>query len=418
MTTKSSPFRNHALVRIGIAESVSNIGNWITMMAIYSLVVFRGEGSILESSGLYLAGLLPLFIFSPVAGWLSDRYDRKKIMIASQLLSAASLIGLVFVEQLQWIYLLLALQAVFISWMSPARQSAIPALVSKDELTQTNAFLQQLNGLIKIFAPILAGMVLTVLDPHRAILLDIAAIGISALILRGLPALPASTRAQAEQPLADAGRKRAGGENILSTLRQLPGLQILFVITFLSISVIIGFDILAPVYIRDVLQGSEQLFSLLISLIGVGTLAATAVLMLRKRATNPWQDVLAGMFLLALIPATMAFSQSVYNVEQARIIVLAATVVGGFGNGLLVVQSATLLQQLTPSTFLGRAGGLYQSTAVAGQLVGMLLTPLLVPGLMGMGDYFLVLFIALSLVVLAAVVLLSRTRLMIQLPED
>jgi MFS family permease len=78
--------RNHHLLILGFAESVSGVGNWITALAIYALIVFRGSGDVLESSGVLLAGLGPMLLCSPLAGWLCDRFDRKRLMIASEVL--------------------------------------------------------------------------------------------------------------------------------------------------------------------------------------------------------------------------------------------------------------------------------------------------------------------------------------------
>lgn len=88
--------RNRSLVILGIAESISNVGNWITIMALYALIVFQGDGGVPESSGILLAGLGPMLLFSPVAGWLSDRADRKHLMIMSQVMAALPVIGTFF----------------------------------------------------------------------------------------------------------------------------------------------------------------------------------------------------------------------------------------------------------------------------------------------------------------------------------
>jgi hypothetical protein len=59
---------NRRLLTLGVAESVSNTGNWITMMAVYAMLVFRGQGSVAESGAVFLAGLLPTLLFSPEIG--------------------------------------------------------------------------------------------------------------------------------------------------------------------------------------------------------------------------------------------------------------------------------------------------------------------------------------------------------------
>ena len=289
---------------IGFSESVSNTGNWITMMAVYALVIFRGQGSIAQSSGIFLAGLLPTLLFSPVAGWLCDRFDRRKLMIASELVSGLVISGLIFVDEIGWIYALLALQAVSITIMTPARQAVVPDLVGRENLTQANAFLQQLSAVIKIGAPMIAGLVLTVFDPHQAIILDVVSFLFSAFILSRLPALPPQAGAshQNSSPASSApAGPRERGLGIGRVLKEVPGLRLLFLCEFLSILVIVGFDVLAPVFIRDVLAGGESLFGLLIGMIGLGSLGAGALLMVRKAKARPWPDTLAGILLLSLI---------------------------------------------------------------------------------------------------------------------
>ncbi|HEX9013795.1 MAG TPA: MFS transporter, partial [Anaerolineaceae bacterium] len=338
----------------------------------------------------------PMLVFSPAAGWLCDRFDRRKLMIGSELLSGLVISGLIFARQPAVIYALLALQAITTALMTPARQAVVPQVVPQEELTRANAFLQQLAGIIKIAAPSLAGLVLTLLSPHQAIILDVVSFGLSALILSRLPALPP---VRAEHVESSSSSAKAGGA--WAALRASPGLKLLFAGIFLAITVIVGFDVISPVYIRDVLRGGESLFGLMISLVGVGTLAVTLLLMLRPGASSPWRDLAAGLGFLALLPLLLAGAAALHLPASAAAITAAGAFLGGIGNGLVNVQSGTLLQSLSPRGLLGRMGGLFQSTAVAGQLVGTLATPLIVPGLLPMGIFFWLMAAGLILVALA-----------------
>jgi MFS family permease len=382
-------FQNRSLIIIGVSESVSNTGNWITMMAVLAMIVFRGEGNVTQSSGIFLAGLLPTLIFSPVAGWLCDRFDRRALMIFSELASGAIIAGLIFTQNLILIYTLLALQAISISIMTPARQAVVPDVVSRDQLTQANAFLQQLAGIIKIFAPMLAGGILVILNPHQAIILDVISFALSALILSRLPSLPPHPERQSEpgsaQTLPVTG---AQGMGFLSILKGFPALRLLFLSIFMGITIIVGFDILSPVYIRDVLKANESLFGIGVGLVGAGSLIVAVWLMLGRSKRNPWHDLLGGILLLALIPFTMALATLTPNLTAARLLIMAGLLLGGLGNGLVNIQAGTLMQLLSPASLLGRIGGVFQTTAVAGQLIGTLATPLLVPSLLSMGMFF------------------------------
>ncbi len=385
MATKMKIFKNKNLIILGISESVSNIGNWITMMAVFAMIVFKGQGGVADSSAVFLAGLLPLLLFSPAAGWLSDRFDRRTLMILSELSSGAVVAGLIFVDQPLWIYTLLALQAVSVSLMSPARQSAIVDIVPPQDLQAANAFLQQLNGIIKIIAPMLAGLILAVMNPHQAVILDVISFALSALILTRLPAL----RPHALPAAVPHSQPASSSRNALSVIRSVPGLRLLIAAMFLTITIIIGLDVLAPVFTRDVLSGDERLFGLIIGLIGAGTLAVSIFLMLFGDRLNPWRGMVVGVFLLGLIPGTMGLAPLIPDPRLLRFVVMAGCLIGGVGNGLVVIESATLLQRLTPHAFLGRVSGLFQSAAVGGQLTGMLLTPLFVPAVLSLAGYLL-----------------------------
>jgi len=422
-----SVLRNPSLLTIGIAESVSGIGNWITMMSVFALLVFRGGGGVSESSGVFLVGLIPALIFSPVAGWLCDRYDRKMLMIFSEVASGIIIAGLIFTKSLVLIYTLLGLQALSMSIMTPARQSSVPSLVSPEGLTTANAFLQQLSSLVKIFAPMLAGLILTIVPPQTAIILDVVSFALSALILTRLkPLIPqksleiekSKTRFLIKVKTYFAKRETpVNQDSFLSTFSRSASLKMLFIGLFLSIFVIVGFDVLAAVYFRDTLLENEGFYGLAIGLVGVGSLLSTVILMTKKTSNHAWKDVVAGISLLSTIPLSMAFASTIQNIQTARILVLTFCFIGGIGNGLLHIQASTLLQSFTPSRMLGEGSGLLQSTIIASQLVGTILTPLLVPGLLNMENYFLFAFTSLALVVFMIVVQLIRSPKNFILPQ-
>jgi MFS family permease len=399
--------RNHHLLILGFAESVSGVGSWITALAIYALIVFRGSGDVLESSGVLLAGLGPMLLCSPVAGWLCDRFDRKRLMIASEVLSGLVVAALIFTTRLELIYALLALQAVAGSLMSPARQSAIPALVDRADLTRANALLQQLASLVKIGAPILAGGVLTVLSPHAALVLDVVSFALSALILTRLPALPPGGR-PAPATAAPAAVP-APGPSLAAGLRAAPRLRLLLGTGFAVTLTIMGFDVLAPVYTRDVLRGGEALFGTLIGLIGLGSVTAAAGLFWRKGARDPWADLVRGLALLGAVPLALTGAALLPDAGLARLLVMAGCLVGGLGNGLLNVQAGTLLQTLAPAGLLGRVSGLFQSMLVGGQLVAIVLTPLLVPTLLPAAAYLGISGLALLALAGSTALLVART---------
>jgi MFS family permease len=401
---------NHSLLILGFAESVSGIGNWITMLAVFSIVVFRGGGNAMQSSAVFLAGLVPTLLFSPVSGWLADRFDRKWLMVGSEVVSGLAVAGLIFVDRLEFVYALLVLQAISYSIMTPARQAIVAGLVPSHDLTQANAFLQQLAGLVKIGGPMLAGLLLAIVEPQTAILLDVVSFALSAAILTRLPSLPPARQQATGADELVSEPTTPPGQTALSALWGSSRLRLLFMLTFSTIVVIIGFDVLAPIFTREVLQGDEGLFGLLIGLIGLGTVGAAMALMVRKGDSRPWRDLVLGLFLVACLPACLAVATWSEAQAASQILAGVGCLLGGVGNGLLVVQAGTLLQLLSPPGLLGRNAGMFQSVLVAGQMIGLLATPLLVPALLPMSAFFFVSALAMAGLGMGALLATQRMR--------
>jgi MFS family permease len=391
-------FNKRTLMIIGAAESVSGIGDWITMMAVLAMLVFRGGGGVMESSGVFLAGLLPTLFVSPFAGWLVDRVNRKTLLIGSQILAGIVVSGLFFTTRIELIYAILALEAVVLSVVSPTRQAVIPDLVAREDLTRANAFLQQLAGLVKVFAPVIAGLVLSVMDPHNAILFDAASFFLGAGVLAFLPSLPphrvSKELAESDTPI----------NSPIKVFRSLPQLQWLFFSVFIAILAIMGFDVLSSVYTRDVLHQGENVYGFAISLVGIGSLIATMMLMLRKNGANPWKDIVIGFALLTVIPLSLVLTFQLNNPSTSLFVFMAGCLIGGIGNGFVHVQIGTIMQLVTPARILGQVGGWMQTVMVSGQLIGLIITPMLVPGRVAMDVFFtgMIFFMGILILFLAA----------------
>jgi len=147
-----------------------------------------------------------------------------------------------------------------------------------------------------------------------------------------------------------------------------------------------------------------------VSLVGIGTVGISVYVMAGKRTRDPWKDVVLGVVLLAGIPLAFATTGFLQAGTLRTAVAVAGCLLGGVGGGLLNLQSGTLLQTLSPRPLLGRVSGAFQSTLVAGQLIGVILTPALVPGLLSMGTYFFIAFAALSALAISIVLNLRSVR--------
>src|SRR6185436_15603930 len=123
-----------------LAQVISLTGDWFNTIASV-IIVNRYAASGLAVGGLFIARALPPFLLGPVAGVVADRFDRRKILIVSDVLRAAIVLCFLWVdrpERLWLLYGLNILQFSVSSFFEPARAALTPAVVAADELLTAN----------------------------------------------------------------------------------------------------------------------------------------------------------------------------------------------------------------------------------------------------------------------------------------
>ena len=122
-------------------QIVSLLGDWFNLIASASLVASLTQSGI-AVGGLFVVRMLAPFLVSPFAGVASDRYNRKRILILTDLGRALTLVGFLFVREPGQVWLLYALTAVQLAMggvFFPARTAILPDIVSRRELGAANA---------------------------------------------------------------------------------------------------------------------------------------------------------------------------------------------------------------------------------------------------------------------------------------
>lgn len=122
-------------------QFVSQIGDWLNSVALFTLLLsLTGSG---EAVGyILIIKLLPSFFVGPLAGVFADRFDRKTIMIVADIARGILVLGFLFVQRADQVWLVYAIAGVEIaisSFFDPAKSAAIPNIVSREELVPANA---------------------------------------------------------------------------------------------------------------------------------------------------------------------------------------------------------------------------------------------------------------------------------------
>ena len=173
-------------------QTISNFGSSITQFAL-PLLVYQLTGSALDLGIAFAAGGLPYPLFGLAIGAWTDRVDRKRLMIGTDLaravvvatVPAAAALGVLSVT---WIYVVLFVSTTLSIAFDTAEFAVIPALVRQDDLVTANGRIQASFSAASIVGPLVAGALLAVIALPALIAVDAASFLVSAAsvgIIRG-----------------------------------------------------------------------------------------------------------------------------------------------------------------------------------------------------------------------------------------
>jgi len=335
-------------VRLWIAQTVSLFGDFVAAFAVQVAVVFRMHGSARDATGVLLASLAPAIVLGPIAGVFADRWDPRRTMIASDVARGVLILLLAFVTNLPQLYALCFCVSCFSSFFAPAQSITIPLLVKREDLLTASARMQQTMQLARIVSPAAAGAIAAGLGEAACYYADSLSFFFSAAML--------ATLTYRRPAIAHPRSAHAIGAELIQ------GLRFLFTsptLSFVTLSWAAGtfaagcFGALASLYVRDILRAHASLLGMIGSMIGLGTLAGSAVVgkLARGRQAARGRDAtpLIGIGMLVVGSAILLLAMF-----PNRIAALAGATGIGLGVAVVMVAATAMLQGETPAEMRGR----------------------------------------------------------------
>jgi len=343
-----------------LGSVVSQLGDWFNLIGSASLVAnLSGTGTAV--SYLFLARFLPLFLFSPLAGILADRYERRHIMIASDLLRAATVLAFLSIRepgQLWLLYVLTFTQFALSAIFTPARSAVLANVVQRDELVPANALDSLTWSTMLAFGALLGGIVAATFGIAQAFFLDAMTFVLSAALISRIAGPIRVKRTDAS---------RGGFFEFLDGLRYLRKQTFILGVALVKAAGALAWgaiNVLEISYATDVFQiqfsvgessiaasidSSTVVLGLIYFVSGLGTGLGPLILRrwlgdapLRQR----WAISLGfGLMILGLVLLSTAPTLGFFSL---------ATFIRTVGSGTIWVFSAALLQMIVPDQFRGR----------------------------------------------------------------
>jgi MFS family permease len=343
------------------ARAVSFLGDSLGLVALM-LHVAGTTGQALAVAFLLLAGDFLPALAGPLAGTLADRLDRRRVMVGCELVQGSLVVvTALWLPPLPLLLVLVGLRALAGQVFQPASRAAVPAVVPERDLERANAAVGVATNGGETLGPLVAALLLPVLDVRGVLLVDAATFLVSAVVLGFLPALPGAAPEDGRRPsfLADAraGLRYLGSE---ATVRAVA-------LGCFAIVACNGIDDVALVFLAtDTLGAGEAAVGLLLAAVGIGLLAGYALLA-RTRARVPMPALLLAGF------AVSSAGNLLTGLAWAVAAAFAVQAVRGLGIAALDVAATTMVQRTVPPHLLGRVfGSLYGGIGVAAALAYLL----------------------------------------------
>src|SRR6478752_5997237 len=201
--------RNRDFRRLFLASVISLGGDWFLFVALGGLVLeVTGEATAVGI--MIFAQEIPIFLATPWAGWLADRLDRRRLMIACDLARTGICFAFLLVgpSNLWLAYVLLACLSLFAAVFDPAQSAALPNVVDPEDLPTANALGGSLWGTMLAVGAALGGVVAAIFGRDVAFIVDAVSFALSAVFLLGVHRSFATPREHDEHiGIADATRE-------------------------------------------------------------------------------------------------------------------------------------------------------------------------------------------------------------------
>jgi MFS family permease len=261
---------NADMRRVFMAQVISYLGDWFSFVAIIGLIDDL-TGSKFLVSLVVVAFSLPSFLASPLAGSMTDRFDRRRILIFVSIIQVVAAIGLLLVgKDTVWLaFLAQSTISALAAVISPATEASIPNIArNKEELALASSLLGSTWGVMLAVGAAVGGVFASVFGRDAAFIANAVSFAIAAILFSRIKTpmqqeRETQTQRQRIRPIADM-------REAITHSRQDP---VLMALIFSKTTFAIGAGVVSQLAVlaSDVFQGGDASRGLLIGVRGVGT---------------------------------------------------------------------------------------------------------------------------------------------------
>ncbi len=339
--------RNYRLFFIG--QFISLCGTWMQTVA-QAWLVYRLTGSAILLGFVGFSSQIPVFLISPIAGVVADRYNRHRIIVFTQtaaMLLAFILALLTLTHQVRvWhIPVLAALLGIVNAFDVPARQAFIKDMVGKNDLINAVALNSSMFNSARMIGPAIAGVLVAAVGEGLCFLIN----SVSYLaVIAGLLQM----RIPAQNNLQPAGGTLNSIAEGFKFAWHAEPVRLLLILLGLVSLVGMPYAVLMPIFADQVLHGGPKALGMLLAAVGIGALTGALILANRRgiHGLERWITISLAGFGTCLF--LFSFSRSFW-------LSMALLLPAGFFMIGQMASSNTFIQTIVPDNLRGRVMSFY-----------------------------------------------------------
>jgi MFS family permease len=349
---KGHPFRalRHPNFRLFFSgQLVSLVGTWMQRVA-EAWLIYRLTHSAFLLGVLGFASQVPVFFIGPLGGHVADRYERRRILVATQtasmlLASGLALLTLTGLVREWHLLLFAALLGVVNAFDIPARQAFFVQMVSREDLINAIALNSSMFNGARVVGPAVAGLLVAAIGEGWCFLANAVSYlaVIAGLLMIRLP------RQTAEPDVKSVWANVAEGFRFVATAAPVRALLILIgLVSFTAMP----YAVLMPLFADRIFHQGAQGLGILMGASGVGALIGSLMLAMRSsiRGLGRWIATACGILGVALI---------VFGVSRNFVFSAGVLVIVGMALMVQMASTNTLIQSMVPDALRGRVMSVY-----------------------------------------------------------
>ncbi|MEW6104147.1 MAG: MFS transporter [bacterium] len=326
-----------------LACAITSFGDSLSTIALIGLIVWFTKGAKeINMMWLMLSLLIPQIVFGPIAGVFVDRWRRKWIMIASDLIRGILVFLIIFTQATYQVFVIAFLVSLVDIFFFPARSSFLPNIVDKKELIVANPLLSSTQEFMNLIGPAIGGVIIGFFGIKSLFVIDALTFLLSATAI-----LFISIKEESKE-------EKMGIKPLFLELKEGIGCiktsqKVSFICFVFGAMMIAGgaINLILPIFVSEILHKGTAEFGFLMSANGLGIIIGS---LLGGRLAQRINKIKLITFAVILC----GINSVIFALNPLYLIGLFLFVINGLSNGLWEVSATTLLQEETDDRNRGK----------------------------------------------------------------